>query len=113
MECSPLPGDTTTTAPAVASREIGTKSRTGAYLIDRNKYGLAEWVALPPISRTYPSAGARATYSAAVTPLAPGRFSTTKLLPSFRQPLGKLSRRYVGTAARSCDNNQGDGSRGI
>jgi len=43
--------------------------------------GLAEWVVLVAENSVWPSAGARATATAAIVPFAPARFSTRTVAP--------------------------------
>ena len=72
---------TVSTKGTVLTCEIGSKSLTGSYGSLAKKDGLTVWP-LAVSSRVYPSGAYLATYSVAMLPPAPGRFSTMTGCPS-------------------------------
>src|SRR2546425_5913847 len=74
---------TVSTKGTVLTCEIGSKSLTGSYGSLAKKDGLTVWP-LAVSSTVYPSGACLATYSVAMLPPAPGRFSTMTGCPSAR-----------------------------
>src|SRR3989441_8567850 len=72
---------TVSTKGTVLTCEIGSKSLTGSYGSLAKKDGLTVWP-LAVSSTVYPSGACLATYSVAMLPPAPGRFSTMTGCPS-------------------------------